>query len=459
MNKIILTAIREFKATALTPAFLFGAVILPLVIWGVLGAAGAAGLFSQKPVPTTGTIALVDPTESGRLTELVEMRLSPEAQQAKAEAMKEEARKQLASLGGALGEQMGEAAMARADAIFKFDAADITVERLGPGADLEPVRDRVRAGELLGLFEVSPGTFEPGGSFISQLSESAKARDIKLIENAVADSAVDVRIIDAGMSAPFVRTLMSRPRAEQKTLTAAGGETKGSELLQRFLPIAFLMFLAIAIFTGGGYLLMSTVEEKSSRIMEVLLSSMSPMQLMTGKIIGQGFVGLMLLLIYGGLGVFAAIQFAVMDLIPLSLLVWLVVYFLMGYFIYAAINAAIGSAVNEAREAQALQGPILGVTILVMYLGIFSVMMSDNPHSTLARALSFFPPATPFVMSMRVAYVNDPMPTWELAATTAVGVLGMIASVWAAAKIFRVGVLMYGQPPTIVGLVKWLRYT
>ena len=454
MNKIFLTAIREFKATAFTKAFIFGAIVLPMVIWGVLGAAGAAGLFSQQPEPTKGAIALVDPTPDGQLTELVSTRLSSDAQKAKIEAMMAEAKARLSALG-----TVGESAMNQAEAVFKFKPAEITVERLSPDADLEPVRERVRTGDLLALIDVPSGAFEPGGSFLGFVSESAKARDIDLIEDAVADSVVDVRLEKAGMSAPLVRTLYHRPSSKTTTLTVSGGETKGSEIVQRFLPLAFLVFLAIAIFTGGGYLLISTVEEKSSRIIEVLLSSMSPMQLMTGKIIGQGFVGLLLLLIYSGLGVFAAIQFAVMDLIPPSLLVWLVVYFLMGYFIYAGINAAIGSAVNEAREAQALQGPIMGLTILVMYLGVFSVMMSDNPHSMLARVLSFFPPATPFVMSMRVAYINDPVPTWELAATTVVGFLGVFLSVWAAAKIFRIGVLMYGQPPTLFGLFKWLRYT
>lgn len=454
MNKIVLTAIREFKATALTPAFIFGAVVLPLIIWAVLGVAFGAGLFNQQPEPTEGAIALVDPTPDRQLTELVAARLHPEAQKAKIEALKREAAEQLSNAFGAMGDEAAE----QMGGFLRLEPAEISVETVSPDADLEPIRERVRRADLIALVEVTNDTLAPGGFFRSQTAETAKARDIDLIKDAVADSVVDVRLQNAGMSAPLVRTLYRRPASEQVTLKTSGGEAKGSEMIQRFLPITFLVFLAIAIFTGGGYLLMSTVEEKSSRIMEVLLSSMSPMQLMTGKIIGQGFVGLLLLLIYGGLGVFAAVQFAFMDLIPPSLLVWLVVYFLMGYFIYAAFNAAIGAAVNEAREAQALQGPFMGVTILIMYLGIFSVMVSDNPHSILARVLSFFPPATPFVMSMRVAYINDPMPMWELAATTVVGVLGMIASVWAAAKIFRVGVLMYGQPPSLIGLIKWMRY-
>lgn len=454
MNKVFLTAVREFKATALTKAFFFGAVVLPLVIWGVLGAAGAAGLFNQKPKATTGAIALIDPSANHRLSELISIRLSPESQKAEIDALKAEAKERLAALAPQLA-----AATDQADSYYTFDPADIRIETIEPGADLDGLRERVRKGELLAMIEVSEETIVPGGAYTTLVNESIKGRDINLIENAVGDSVVDLRLEDAAISPPLVRLLQRKPSSRTTTLTIKGVEAKNTELLLRFLPIAFLMFLAIAIFTGGGYLLMSTVEEKASRIMEVLLSSMSPLQLMTGKIIGQGFVGLLLLLIYGGLGVFAAAQFAMMDLIPMSLLVWLVVYFFMGYFIYAGINAAIGSAVNEAREAQALQGPIMGLTILIMYLGIFSVMISDNPHSALARVLSFFPPATPFVMSMRMAYIGDPVPLWEVIATTGIGFAGVAASVWAAAKIFRVGVLMYGQPPSLMGLVKWLRYS
>jgi len=452
MNKVILTAVREFKATALTRAFFFGAVVLPLVIWGVLGAAGAIGLFNQKAEPTVGVIALVDPTPGGRLTDLVATRLDPETQKARIEAMKADAMAHLADMGSVVA-----GAADQASGFLNFAPAQITVETFTPDADLEPVRQRVRDGELLALVEVNDETFDPGGSFNSSINESIKGRDIDLIKNAVANSVVDARLEDAGMSAPFVRTLIKRPNSKTVTLTESG-ETSGSEVLQKILPVVFLMFLAISIFTGGSYLLMSTVEEKSSRVMEVLLSSMSPMQLMTGKIIGQGFVGLLLLLIYGGLGIFAAIQFSVMGLIPPSLLAWLVVYFLMGYFIYAGIFAAIGSAVNDAREAQTLQGPIMGVTILVMYLGVFSVMFSDNPNSMLAQVLSFFPPATPFVMVMRLAYTGDTIPMWQIITTTIVGFGGVVASVWFAAKIFRVGVLMYGQPPSLIGLVKWIRY-
>ena len=243
MNKIILTAIREFKATALTPAFLFGAVIPPVVIWGVLGAAGAAGLFSQQPEPTKGTIALVDPTPDDALTELVAVRLDPVTQKAKIDAMNAEAQERISQAFGTVGEN----AASQAGNFLRIEPSEINVESLDTSVDLEPVRQRVRDGELLALIEVTETTFEPGGTFTSQVGEKAKARDIDLIEDAVADSVVDVRLTDAGMSAPLVRTLYRRPGAEQKTLKTAGGETTGSEMVQRFLPIAFLVFLAIAI--------------------------------------------------------------------------------------------------------------------------------------------------------------------------------------------------------------------
>lgn len=423
IQKVLLTAVREFKATALTKAFIFGAVIMPAIIGGGLWAAGAAGLFTQEAKPTEGTVAVVDPT-GGALAQRLQALLHPE-----------------------------EGSNAP---IIASPAPKVQVERISPDEDLEDARKRVLEGELLALAQLTAETLEPDGSLDLLVSSSASARDIDTIENAIRRAVTDYRLEASNLDVNQVRRLLAPPRIATRTLTEEG-ETAGSEVILRMLPYAALFLLVLAIFTGSGYLLTSTVEEKASRVMEVLLSGMSPMQLMTGKIIGQGLVGLVMLAIYAGLGVVAAKQFKVFTLIPADLFVWLFVYFIMGYFIYAALNAAIGAAVNEVREAQALQGPVMGVTIFMIYLAMFSTTISDNPHSTLAQILSFIPLATPFVMPVRLGFVNDPMPAWQLWLAPAVGFAGMFASVWLAAKIFRVGVLMYGQPPTLRTLVKWLR--
>jgi ABC-2 type transport system permease protein len=164
---------------------------------------------------------------------------------------------------------------------------------------------------------------------------------------------------------------------------------------------------------------------------------------------------LLILFVYGGLGLVVGQRFDMLGLLSPMMLVLMVVYFLIGYFMIAAIMAAIGSSVNEIREAQALQGPVIGVLILGIYLAMFAGMSDTN--NTLSRVLSFIPPITPFVMPMRIGNPAAPPPAWEIGATIVLGILGVVVCVWGAAKIFRIGVLMYGKPPTLKGMIGLLR--
>ncbi len=124
---------------------------------------------------------------------------------------------------------------------------------------------------------------------------------------------------------------------------------------EHLLPAAFMVLLLMSVMTSGQYLLTSTVEEKSNRVVEVLLSAVSPMELMTGKILGQMAVGLLVLLLYAGLGLAALVSFATLGLLDPVLVVYLLIFYVLAYFTFAAMMAAVGSAVNEMREAQTLR--------------------------------------------------------------------------------------------------------
>lgn len=455
MRKVLLVAWREFRSTVFTKAFIIGAFVIPLVFYGVLAGAGALGLFNRKVEALKGTVAVLDTTPDAGVAAKMAQRLSKEGLQKRAD---EQAQRVLGMLrsqfGGTLTPEAEQEALKRASLVLSGDPPDVTLETLAPGADAEAQKQAVREGKKLALVVIDPASLAPGGTFELATGDKVRADFVDTIETATADSIRDVRLAGAGMDPEFVRALWTPPKARTATLTASG-ESKGGEIVARIVPFIFLMLLAMGIFTGGSYLLMSTIEEKSSRVMEVLLSAVSPMQLMTGKIIGHGLVGLLLLAVYLATGLVAAFQFKVLSLIPPATLVWLVVYFVIGYFIFAAMFASIGAAVTEIREAQSLQGPLMGGTMLLMYLGIFAVI--GNPHSVLARVLSFVPPATPFVMSMRVSQIGNPPKPWEVWGSAGFAALFMIALMWCAAKIFRIGVLMYGKPPTLKVLFSWLK--
>ncbi len=287
------------------------------------------------------------------------------------------------------------------------------------------------------------------------LNPSVESDIAENIRDGVASIVIDHRFAQAGLDEANTRRLLRHPQAKSQRLTESGEVKETNEVLEKLIPLAPVIFLLMAILTGASYLLMSTVEEKNSRVMEVLLSGISPLQLMTGKVIGQGLVGLVILAVYGGTGVAALIAFVASYDMPTGLIFFSFLYFFIGYFIFAGIFAAIGSAVNEIREAQALQGPVMGVIILLVYLSIFAGMNDTN--STMTKVMSFVPISSPFAMPMRLANAQAPPAMWEVLVSVGLGLVGVVFFIWASAKIFRIGVLAYGQPPTLKGLIGWVR--
>ena len=215
-----------------------------------------------------------------------------------------------------------------------------------------------------------------------------------------------------------------------------------------------MFLLWMAVITSGNYLLTSTIEEKSSRVMEVLLSAVSPIELLCGKLVGQAGVAGVMLLMYGGVGLAGLGAAAMLDVVPLQHLLWMLVWFPLAYFTVAAIMVSIGSAVSDLREAQSLIGPaMLALTIpLMLWLPIV-----ESPNGTLATVTSFVPPAAPFVMILRLTAANEPVPMWQALLAVLVTVITVATILWAGARVFRVGVLMQGKPPSPMELLRWIK--
>jgi ABC-type Na+ efflux pump permease subunit len=266
------------------------------------------------------------------------------------------------------------------------------------------------------------------------------------------EAIVASRLQAAEFDAARVKALTTVARPDSRTVTAEGERTT-NRTLNIVLPAAFMILLLVSVMTSGQYLLTSTVEEKSTRVVEVLLSAVSPMELMTGKIFGQMAVGLLVLVLYTGLGMLALVSFATLGLIDPVLLVFLLIFFVLAFFMFASMMAAIGSAVNEMREAQSLMTPVM---MILMIPWILWMPISREPNSLLAIALSFVPPFSSFVMLLRMTSVAPP-PMWQVWLSIAVGSVGVYATLWFAAKVFKIGLLMYGKPPTFGTLIKWAR--
>lgn len=290
------------------------------------------------------------------------------------------------------------------------------------------------------------------GTFDIFVKPRLDTRAQHLIRDQVKKGIINARLTHSGQDPTQVIAMTTLRSPEPVAFTKAGEKAAG-EAQQIMMPLAFMMLLWISVFTGGQFLMTSTIEEKSSRVMEVLLSAVSPMQLMTGKILGQMSAGLMILVIYSSLGITSLFFLARTDLIDLHLIGFLIVFFFIAFFTIASMMAAVGSAVTDIHEAQALMMPIMLVVMVPMLL---MMPIIYNPNGRMATVMSFLPPVSPFVMVLRLSS-SQPPPTWQAFVAIAIGLVTVYVALKGAAKVFRIGVLMYGKPPNVATLIKWIR--
>lgn len=245
----------------------------------------------------------------------------------------------------------------------------------------------------------------------------------------------------------------------------------------------YLLMMFIIIY--GNMVMRSVIEEKTNRIIEIIVSSVKPIQLMLGKILGTSLAGITQFTIWVVLGtllMFIATTMTGLEMVAppagategieqmasnemqqlltdiynlpmFTLIIAFLVYFIGGYFLYSAIYAAIGAAVDSETDTQQFMFPIILPLMLGIYVGFFSVI--ENPHGTVSTVFSMIPLTSPIVMLMRIPFG---VPWWELAISVLLLIITNGLVLWVAAKIYRVGILMYGKKPTYRELYKWLKY-
>jgi ABC-2 type transport system permease protein len=284
-----------------------------------------------------------------------------------------------------------------------------------------------------------------------------------------------------------------------RTSTFSGElNVKGFNEIRAFIGGAFGYLIMMFIIIYGGFVMRSVIEEKTSRIIEVIISSVKPFQLMMGKIIGTSLAGITQFVIWIlSASLLLTIVIMVFDIEPASLnsasqmannglsevanisamnekmmalgteiykipwvmlITFFLVYFLLGYLIYSSIYAAIGAAVDNETDTQQFVFPVILPLMLAIYVGFFSVF--NNPHGPIAVAFSLFPLTSPIVMLMRLSsgLGEGGVPIWQLVVSILLLIVTFMGIVWFAAKIYRVGILMYGKKPTYKELYKWLKY-
>lgn len=480
ISRVGAIAWREFKHTALTKAFILGALGVPLFMVGVV--ALLPMLVKQEMIPLRGTIAVIAPT--AELPGLIEAELS-------GNRLEERLRDVIGGNGSSrapsgesrAGEAAGadgETAPATPDlpratgAAGMIDAftgvVDVAIESIDPSLDptgeWADLKERVLlpendADRLLAVAVIPPGAIEPDSGGADGDSRRLQIfippgfppNHTILLRGAVAEATARARAAEAGIDFDVARALVQAPATSVRRLDPTGGDKAEQLAAKLMIPAAFMFLLWMSVFVSANHLLTTTIEEKSSKVIEVLLSAVSPMQLMAGKLLGQGLVSAVMLLAYGGVGLAGLAAVATLDLVPWSHLAYLVIYFVMAYFMVASIMAGVGSAANDLHEAQSLIAPAM---ILLMVPLMLWFPISQNPNGALALTSSFIPPLIPFVMILRVTTSNEPIAAWQIALSIVWGFTAMVAMIWLAARVFRIGVLMQGKTPTPRELFRWM---
>jgi ABC-2 type transport system permease protein len=229
--------------------------------------------------------------------------------------------------------------------------------------------------------------------------------------------------------------------------------TGGEKIFRMMVPFFFMFMMMMGIFGMGQHMITSVIEEKNSRVIEVLLSAVSPLELMAGKIVGLGGIGLTVMGLWT-VAAYGAVRWKGLDIdIPPAMVLYFIVYYALGFLLFSSVLAGIGSICNTIKEAQGLMMP-LSLLIIVPMVSWFN--LAQHPEGTLARLLSFVPPLTPMVMILRISASSDLSSVEILASVVVLGVSVPVV-VWMAAKIFRTGVLMYGKRPKLRELLRWVR--
>ncbi|HXE59982.1 MAG TPA: ABC transporter permease [Gemmatimonadaceae bacterium] len=295
-------------------------------------------------------------------------------------------------------------------------------------------------------------------------SNATSTIDMSRLQRIVHDQIIATRLRNAGMDPHQVDALTAldmQMSTERLTAHGRGGSGELSILISFF--VAFVLYMTI--FFYGQIVLRGVMEEKQTRVAETVVSSVRPETLLFGKILGVGAVAaaqLAILAIVSAVFIgdrasilarmhVAAPALALPHIAPLTALL-LVVYFILGYVVYSALFAAIGSMVSSEQDAQQVQMP---VAMLLVITALFIQPVIFTPESTLAEVLSYIPFSSPIIMPLRLSLI--PIPAWRIALSLATLVAGCWLSVWIASRIYRTGLLMYGKRPSPREVLRWIR--
>jgi ABC-2 type transport system permease protein len=436
MNKILAVIRREFIERVRTKSFLIGTLLVPLMM----------GTFAYLP-------QMLARRETGARAIFV-----------------------LDGSNGAGGERVTAALAAARIGTGAESRPRFVVRRIDAAGRMDALRDSIVA--LIGLRQ---GPLDAPDGVLVLTEEAIRSgklaylgsnvtsfRDMNALERTLEPVLREERLYRQGVDRSVVEA--ASIRLDLKATKVTQGHLTGQSAEDSFwlaYIINLLMYMTLLLY--GIQVMTAVIEEKSNRIVEVLVSSLTPFQLLLGKVIGVGAVGLVQLGIWGGAGFYVtsvlgsrsgtadlaadgAVQSFSMPQVSMELVAVVLVFFVLGFFLYSALYAAIGAMCNSQQEAQQANTPVT----MIIALGMISMFaLINEPSGALARVLSFIPLFAPIVVPVRFAIA--PLPALEVVLSVISMMAGILLVIWLAARIYRVGSLSYGKKPGLSELWRWIR--
>jgi len=436
MRKMIVIAVREYSAAVKTKAFIISLVALP-IIWGAM--IGVQIFLKDKVDTKEKRFAVLD--YSGKIYDAVE----------------EAVRKRNAT---DVFEGEGEARKQTKPrfSVVRIDPGTVDAERATYELSERVRDDDFMAFVIVGADVLSPGKDEEAG-IVRYHSNSPTYDDIQQwLRRPIGDRVRQLRLTAADLDPKIVEDAVRRVPVQNLGLVALDEEGRITEaeetnrVANRLVPLALMMLMLMVIMVGAQPLMLSVLEEKTQRIAEVLLGSVPPFQLMMGKLVGMVGVSLTIATVYLVAAYIGIHQAGFGEFFPTSLVWWFVLFQALAVLMFGSLFAAVGAAVSDQKEAQNLLTPVM---ILIMSPMFVWINVVKEPSSTLALTMSLIPPATPMLMIIRQA-VPPGIPVWQPLLGAGLMLLTTVVLVFAAGRVFRVGILMQGKGASFGSLLRWV---
>lgn len=429
MKRAFIVAVSEFTSLVRTKFFIIGILMMPVLV----GASIGFQVFAARRIDREDrTVAVVDRT--GALYA----------------ALQREADDRNRRMGSG---------PAQKGPRFLVRPADLT------GRSLDDLRvelsNQVKRKDLFAFVEIPADVFDPGATdAIAYYTETPSYNALPdWLQETIGRLIAERRFRDAGIDAGLVDRLGRRRAVSTLGLVQRNADgsvspaVKVDPLLTFVLPFGLMYLLFLSVMAGAPQLLNAVIEEKMSKISEVLVASITPFQLMMGKLAGTAAVAFVMALVYLGGGVYALVSSNRLELLDPTLIAWFLLFLLCTVLMFGSMFLSIGAASSDIKDAQGMMQPAMALVVLPL---VAATVVLRAPDSGIAVGASLFPTSAPFIMLIRLAMKPGP-PMWQVAASVAIMLATSVLFVWAAGRIFRVGLLMQGKSATLAEMIRWIR--